>query len=43
MTQRKCASKKGTTKPCGVNKPVTKGKKMAPRVDKFTAKRRGNR
>lgn len=43
MTQKNCASKKGTVKPCGVNKPVAKGKKMASRVDKFAAKRRGNR
>ena len=29
MTQKKCTAKKGKVKPCGVNKPAAKGKKMA--------------
>lgn len=43
MTQKKCASKKGTTKPCGVNKPAAKGRKIASRVNKHTARRAGNK
>lgn len=43
MTQKKCSAKKGKVKPCGVNKPVAKGKKIASRVNKFTARRAGNR